>query len=154
MIGDSKRDDVYEEWNFDLLGFIKTETGMLDVCYAPNWEVQGPRYFCITTVDEDGYLTEDSKRCRIYEDRPEYVTGVDDDRKLTKKEKELLIDFFKNGGDVRRIGYKTGWEAYVAAHNNDKGAGCFAEIPEEEKDNEDPIEAFPMPDFSLLETED
>ena len=155
---ESLREDVYEDDNLDIIGYIPTETGSLRVLYAPNWEVQGPRYFLVETTDRDGYTTDDTKFCRILEDKPEYLTGVDkNDSKLTKKEKELLIDFFKNGGDVRwtGIGRKlTGWDGYVLSHNNDKSAGCFAEIPENEKDIEDTAETLPMPDYSLLETED
>ena len=153
----SLREDVYEECNFDIIGYAPTKEGQLRILYAPNWEVQGPRYFMVATADKDGYTTDESKFCRILADRPEYLMGVDGkDSKLTKEEKESLIDFFKNGGDVRWSGYPniSGWEGYIMHYNNDKGAGCFAEIPEDEKDIEDTIETLPMPDYSLLETED
>lgn len=155
---ESLREDVYEDDNLDIIGYIPTETGSLRVLYAPNWEVQGPRYFLVETTDKDGYTTDDTKFCRILENKPEYLTGVDkNDSKLTKKEKELLIDFFKNGGDVRQVGYDhklTGWEAYIAAHNNDKSAGCFREVSARKRNHEDTEKELPMPDYSLLETED
>lgn len=154
----SLREDVYEDDNLDIIGYIPTDDGKMRVLYAPNWEVQGPRYFLISTTDKDGYNTDDSKYCRILEDKPEYLMGVDGkDSKLTKKEKELLIDFFNKGGDVRQIGHDhelTGWEAYIAAHNNDKQAGCFREISARKRYHKDTIETKPMPDYSLLETED
>lgn len=155
MVIKSLREDVFEDDNMELIGHIPTETGMLEVFYNPNWEVQGPRYFSIATVDEDGYITETSKFCRILADKPEYLTGVDkNDSLLTKKEKELLIDFFKNKSVQWPNEMVTGWENYIYLRNMDKKCGCFSEISEDERYIEDTIETLPIPDYSLLETED
>ena len=156
---DSLREDVYEDDNLDIIGFIPTEDGELKVFYAPNCETQGPRYFLVVTAEADGTLRPDSKYCRILEDKPEYLMGVDGkDSKLTKKEKELLIDFFNKGGDVRwpfgiSNGKSTGWEAYIATRNNSKQAGCFAEVSENDRYIEDTEETLQMPNYSLLEEE-
>ena len=48
----------------------------------------------------------------------------------------------------------TGWEEYIYQRNNDKKCGCFAEVSEDERYIEDTIETIPIPDYSLLETED
>ena len=158
MLTKSLRKDVLECDNMDLIGYARlNENRKLQIFYNPNWETQGPRYFLIVDVDNDGYVDDSSKHCRILEDKPEYLMGVDGkDSKLTKKEKELLIDFFNKGGDVRRYGgiNSTGWEAYIAAHNNDKQAGCFTEVSEEDKYIGDTIDTKPMPNYNLLETED
>ena len=155
----SLRKDVYEDDNMSIIGFTESYNDRkLQILYNPNWEVQGPRYFLVANVDNEGFVDDDPRCCRILEDKPQYLMGVDDkDSKLTKKEKELLIDFFNKGGDVRQIGYDhklTGWEAYIAAYNNNKEAGCFAEVSESARYIEDTIETKPMPDYSLLETED
>ena len=145
MLTKSLRKDVLEYDNMDLLGYVQlNENRKLKIFYNPNWETQGPRYFLISDVDNDGYVDDDSKYCRILEDKPEYLMGVDGkDSKLTKKEKELLIDFFANE-----------WEGYLFCYNNDKHAGCFAEVSESARYIEDTVETKPMPNYNLLETED
>lgn len=156
----SLREDVYEDDNLDIIGYIPTDDGELKVFYAPNCETQGPRYFLVVTANEDGSLRDDSKCCRILEDKPEYLMGVDGkDSKLNKKEKELLIDFFSKGGDVRwSVNDKhpiSGWEGYLLSYNNDKQAGCFAELLDDDvRHFKDTVETKPMPNYSLLETED
>lgn len=131
--------------------------GLFAVFYKPNLEAGGPEYFLISMYNENK-----SRICRICVDKPEYITGYDENCKLTKVEKDLLMKILTTDTtDWGRImpnivgldpnekleGF-TGWETYLNEHNTIKKWDYV------EKEDQFIPDEITMPDYNLLEEED
>ena len=144
------RDDIYESDNLDIICRIKHPelNGLFIVAFMRNIEVQGPEYFLIyTTTGDSFYIDENSRICRVYADKPEYLLGHNENCKLTKIEKDLFIKSLTTD-NFHIFKGQTGWDTRVEEHNSWKEWVCANEKRDYVPDT------FDMPDYNLLETED
>lgn len=142
---------IFESDNFDRIGELPHPSGkgLLIVLYNYNYEEKNPVEFFLvfTSKDKKGSIDKESRKCRIYADRPEYLVGYDENCKLTKEEKDTFINILSNTNHTypaqNFAQSKTGWEWYLDCYNSYKGIDRAS----------DTVITRPMPDYHLLEEE-
>ncbi len=142
---------IFESDNFDRIGELPHPSGkgLLVVLYNYNCEEEKPvEFFLVFTTDDNiPYVDVNSRKCRIYADRPEYLVGYDENCKLTKEEKEVFIKILSTTDrtfpkqDSEYL--ETGWEWYLKCYNS------YQEIDH----IDDTIDTKPIPNYNLLEEE-
>ena len=125
---------IFETDNFDTVAEFPHPSGkgLLVILHNTNWEVDDEPYFLVFSTEGDRpYSSKNSRRCRIFAHKPEYLIGYNENCKLSKAEKELFLEAMDKEWETQ-IEYENNWNEFFHKSENDTKKPDYSSLETEE----------------------